>query len=116
MNDGFVTVFDKLKKFVPLHDNTVADFKAWLKKILVFTAMNHNRKDQRYQQNVAGLYEMSNQVADTHENQLDRPSYREIIDKVQRLSPAYGTVFSLFVIYGFGHEEISKQLGRCWNL
>jgi soluble lytic murein transglycosylase len=37
-------------------------------------------------------------------------SYNEIIEKIQKLSPGYRTVFNLFVIDGFKHEEIAKKL------
>lgn len=111
MNDGFLKVFRELDKFVPVHSNPVPDFKAWMKKILVFTAIDHYRKNQKHQQYVVGMDEMTHQAAFTGETQLDKLSYKEIIENIQRLSPAYRTVFSLFVIDGFGHEEISKQLG-----
>ncbi|MFX7140802.1 sigma-70 region 4 domain-containing protein, partial [Acinetobacter baumannii] len=44
------------------------------------------------------------------ENIIDRMSYNEIIEKIQKLSPGYRTVFNLFVIDGFKHEEIAKKL------
>ena len=46
-----------------------------------------------------------------YENAIDKISYDEIIHAVQNLSPAYRTVFNLFVIEGFSHEEIGKKLG-----
>ena len=45
------------------------------------------------------------------ENGLDVLSYKEIIHAIKLLSPAYRTVFNLFVIEGLSHEEISKKLG-----
>ncbi|MFI5155411.1 MAG: RNA polymerase sigma factor, partial [Chitinophagales bacterium] len=38
-------------------------------------------------------------------------SYKEIIEAIRELSPAYRTVFNLFVIDGLTHEEIGDQLG-----
>jgi RNA polymerase sigma-70 factor (ECF subfamily) len=37
-------------------------------------------------------------------------SYNEIIKAIQMLSPAYRTILNLFIIDGFSHEEIAKQL------
>ena len=37
-------------------------------------------------------------------------SYKEILELVQMLSPTYRTVFNLFVLDGYKHEEISKEL------
>jgi RNA polymerase sigma-70 factor (ECF subfamily) len=38
-------------------------------------------------------------------------TYDEILRAIQLLSPAYRTVFNLFVIDGLSHIEISKKLG-----
>ncbi len=35
----------------------------------------------------------------------------EIIEAIRQLSPAYRTVFNMFVIEGLTHEEIAKELG-----
>ena len=35
----------------------------------------------------------------------------EIIGMLHKLSPAYRTVFNLYVIEGYKHEEIAKMLG-----
>ena len=45
------------------------------------------------------------------EDALDSISYEEILRSVQELTPGYRTVFNLFAIEGFTHEEISNQLG-----
>ena len=45
------------------------------------------------------------------ESALDHLSYEEIIRSIQYLSPAYRTVLNLFIIEGFSHDEISKELG-----
>lgn len=50
------------------------------------------------------------QISDKSENGIDVLSYKEIIMAVRSLSPAYRTVFNLFVIEGLSHEEISKKL------
>ena len=35
----------------------------------------------------------------------------EILKLVQKLSPAYRTVFNLYVIEGYSHKEVGKLLG-----
>ena len=37
-------------------------------------------------------------------------TYKEILAVVQQLSPVYRTVFNLFVIDGYKHEEIAQHL------
>jgi RNA polymerase sigma-70 factor (ECF subfamily) len=41
---------------------------------------------------------------------LSAISYQEIIGLLQELPPAYRTVFNLYVIEGYSHEEISTML------
>jgi RNA polymerase sigma-70 factor (ECF subfamily) len=37
-------------------------------------------------------------------------AYQEIVTMVQKLSPAYRTVFNLYVMDGYTHEEIAQML------
>ena len=48
--------------------------------------------------------------ADNQETGIDKLMYQEIIEAITKLTPVYRTVFNLFVIEGFTHEEISAQL------
>ncbi len=110
LNDGFLKVFRELHKFSVKHDNVEAALRAWIKQILINTAIDHYRKNKKHNL-VSELDEKSFDVEWHGENQIDRLSYKEIIDCVQELPPSYRTVFSLFVLDGFTHEDISKALG-----
>jgi len=48
---------------------------------------------------------------DTHEDAVDKISYDEILAAIRYLTPGYRTVLNLFIIEGFSHEEIAKELG-----
>jgi RNA polymerase sigma factor (sigma-70 family) len=110
MNDSYVKIFRELKKFQPQENNPIASFKGWIKKILVFTAIDHYRKNLKHQQVISETEDVLMTKA-TEDTQLDKLSYKEIMGCIQLLPPSYRTVFSLFVIDGFTHEEISKHLG-----
>jgi RNA polymerase sigma-70 factor (ECF subfamily) len=43
------------------------------------------------------------------ENIISGISYQEIIAMLQKLPPAYRTVFNLHVLEGYKHEEIAKH-------
>ena len=45
------------------------------------------------------------------EDILSRIHYKELIAMVQSLSSAYRTVFNMYVIDGFKHEEVAAALG-----
>jgi RNA polymerase sigma factor (sigma-70 family) len=110
MNDGFLKIFTELKKFDCKHDNPIAAFKAWLKRIMIYTAIDHYRKNKKHSKQTEINDEVLT-VAGNDETNLDKLSYKEIIACVYKLPPAYKTVFSLYVLDGFTHDEISKQLG-----
>lgn len=41
---------------------------------------------------------------------VDHLQFKEILAIIQKLSPVYRTVFNLYVMDGFKHEEIAAQL------
>jgi len=47
----------------------------------------------------------------TMEDVFSKIGYQELMAMVQSLSTAYRTVFNMYVIDGFKHEEIAQQLG-----
>lgn len=103
LNDSFLKVFNNLHKY---DDNQ--SFKAWLRTIAVNTAIDHYRKN-----NPVAMFEELDTVnaADCTEDSISRMSAEEILLLVQRLSPAYRMVFSMYVIDGFTHKEIAEKLG-----
>src|SRR6266513_1223734 len=110
LNDGFLKVFREIHHYQPSYADVVSSFKGWLRKIMVYTAIDHFRKNHKHQF-TTDLDNGIIQVASRGEDALDRISYEEIIRSIQDLTPGYRTVFNLFIIEGFTHEEISEQLG-----
>ncbi len=103
LNDGFMKIFQNIKKF-----DLARPFKPWLRRIMVNTAINHYHQKQRELK----TDELDNaRYHSEQENILAGISYQEIIVMLQKLSPAYRTVFNLYVIEGYKHEEIASMLG-----
>lgn len=108
-NDGFLKIFKDLSHFEARYDDVEASLKGWMKRIMVNTSIDHFRKNQKHQSNVS-IDDKLFHMEDPAETSIDKLSYEEIYKLVQQLSPVYRTVFNLFVIDGFKHEEIAKQL------
>jgi len=78
-----------------------------LRKIFVNTSIDHYHKKQR---------EIHVEEMDLAKNESDSEkilsgiSYQEVIGLLQKLPPAYRTVFNLYVIEGYTHEEIANLL------
>ncbi len=104
LNDAFMKVFTNIDSY-----DLNRPFKPWLRRIIVNTAINQYHKNARQQQHVD--LELAKQKTSRGEQVLSGMSYDEIIEMVQQLTPAYRTVFNLYVIEGFQHKEIADMLG-----
>lgn len=111
MNEAFVKLFKNVQQFDEhRQDDVLLSLKGWFKRILVNTSIDHYRKNQSTINGYV-ISDESERLPDHGETGIDVLSYKEIIDAIRLLSPAYRTVFNLFVIDGLSHEEISKKLG-----
>lgn len=112
VQDGFLKVFRHLGDFITPNnsESLYPAFRGWLKKIMVYTAIDHYRSHKKHQ-STDELDQKSYKLASGSHHPLDKLAYEELIVLVQQLSPSYRAVFNLFVIDGYSHEEISKALG-----
>ena len=106
----FLNVFREIHHYSPAYTDVVSSFKGWLRKIIVYTAIDHFRKYHKHKM-VMDLDQVVMQIPAVSEDALDRLSYEEIIRGIQELSPGYRTVLNLFIIEGLSHDEIAEQLG-----
>ncbi|UCS93011.1 RNA polymerase sigma factor [Echinicola marina] len=104
LNDSFMKVFTKIQQY----DEQYA-FKAWFRRILINTAINHNRSQLNNHHDLS--LDEAAEISDKQGNIINELSYDELINLVQSLSPMYRTVFNLYVIEGYSHLEISELLG-----
>jgi RNA polymerase sigma factor (sigma-70 family) len=110
LNDGFLKIFKEIHHYQPAYADVVSSFKGWLRKIMVYTAIDHFRKNQKHKV-VTELDNVVYQLESVNEDAIDKLSHEEIIRAIQELSPGYRTVLNLFIIEGLSHEEISNKLG-----
>jgi RNA polymerase sigma factor (sigma-70 family) len=109
-SESFIKLFKNITQFDGARGGEPeALLKGWFKRIVVNTCIDHLRRThlKLVSQEVS---EESETFMDVQENGIDKLSYNEIMEAVRRLTPVYRTVFNLFVIEGFSHEEISAQL------
>jgi RNA polymerase sigma-70 factor (ECF subfamily) len=110
INDGFLKIFKEIHHYEPAYTDVISSFKGWLRKIMVYTAIDYFRKNQKYQL-VRQLDNVVYHIPALNEEAIDKISYDEIIRAVQELSPGYRVVFNLFIIDGLSHDEIAEKLG-----
>ncbi|WP_420148338.1 RNA polymerase sigma factor [Spirosoma sp.] len=104
LNEGFLKAFQHLESY----DETLP-FKAWLRTILVNTAISHYRKNHKQDQHSS--LETGDQVA-VDDDVVDQMAAEEILALVQQLSPTYRTVFMMHVVDGYSLHEIAGILSH----
>ena len=110
INDGFLKVFKEIYRYQPAYADHILSFKGWLRKIMLYTSIDHFRKNHKHR----FTKELDSEVGwlpVADEDALDRISHKEILRSMQKLTPGYRIIFNLFIIENFSHEEISKRLG-----
>lgn len=110
VNEGFLKIFREIHHYKPSYADPISSFKGWLRKIMTHTAIDRYRKNRKHKA-VTGLDKTVYQQPSVNIVGAEEiMSYKEIIRAIQDLSPAYRTVFNLFVIGGLRHEEIAYKL------
>jgi RNA polymerase sigma factor (sigma-70 family) len=103
LNDGFMKAFTHLNQY-----NDDKPFHLWLRRIMMNTSIDHYRANLKYR-NTIDLDEALSVGAkeDVHQ----KLNYEDLLKIIQGLPPSYRTVFNLFAIDGYSHEEIASKLG-----
>jgi RNA polymerase sigma factor (sigma-70 family) len=100
VNDGFLRVFKGLSSF-----RQEGSFKPWLKRVLINSSLNYLRKKQTLLVSISNTAEP--EFPDISVSGLQ---YQDILGAIQHLPPMYRSVFNLYEIEGYSHQEISKVL------
>lgn len=104
LNDGFFKVFKHIDKY-----DYQKPFSVWIKKIMTNTAIDFYRAKIR--QGISLDITMYEHTIVDHDSISHKLDYEDLLAMVHQLPPAYRTVFNLYAIDGYGHEEISNMLG-----
>lgn len=104
LQEGFVRVFQYLNQF-----RGEGDLGAWVRRIMVNTALNYLKRNRRYQQEMFFTEEYLHPV--TEENPELRLEAREIAELIRQLPQGYQVIFNLYAVEGYSHVEIGQLLG-----
>lgn len=106
---GFVKVFEKLHLF-----NNEGSLEGWIRKVLVNCALDQIRKNKKFDDNV-DLSKVDFQMASENENVLEHLSANDLLKIIQAMPTGFRTVFNLYAIEGYSHQEIADQLNISIN-
>lgn len=110
LQDGFIKVFDKLNTF-----ESSGSFDGWIRRIMANTALDALRKNKRLnwvEENDVNTKEDYNDPLESFEFEQEFELKANVaLEAINELSPAYKTVFNLFVFENYSHKEIADALG-----
>ncbi len=102
LHDAFIKVFKNIDKY-----KAGTSLKAWIKRIMVNASIDYYRKETR--RRTSDIDEVIG-VSDHSPDVISHISEEELLDSLQELSPAYRSVFNLYIIEGYSHKEIAAKL------
>lgn len=103
VNDSFVKVFSKIGKYDP-----TKSFPGWLRKIVINTSIDNLRRNNK---NHLFVEAEKCPIPDETPNAISDLAAQEIIEILNLLPHYHKTVFCLFEIDGYSHDEIAERLG-----
>ena len=110
VQDSFIKIFEKLNLF----DNK-GSLEGWIRRIVVNTAIDRIRKSKKdpflIDNDNDYMLGGTNPMEELEDLSLSEEKSEIILEAIQQLSPAYRTVFNLYVIEDFTHKEIAEKLG-----
>ena len=105
---AFIKIFEKLEEF-----DFVGSFEGWVRRIMVNASIDAIRKRKRQPFSTDEDY-VFNDKHSTQEHDFDEDLTKikseYALEAIQELSPAYQTVFNLYVIENYSHKEIAQIL------
>ena len=101
LQEAFITVFRKLHQF-----NHTGSLEGWVYRVAVSTSLNGIKARHRFSDDANHVEKLPQQS-----EEIDPTRYKELMEMVRTLSPGYRTVFNLYAIEGYSHDEIAKMLG-----
>jgi RNA polymerase sigma-70 factor (ECF subfamily) len=114
LQEGFLKVFNNLEKYTG-----VGTFEGWMRRIMVNLSIDRYRRlkhdlvllgEQNDIENWSGGTDDETDDSDENEEIYDITP-EQIIDAMQQLTPAYRTVFNLYVYEDYTHQDIAEALG-----
>lgn len=113
LQDSFIKIFANIGKF-----EDTGSFEGWMRRVVVNTAIDHLRKkknDHVFLGEESSPEDHRDEQLDEEEDVIEEEEFKrskaeEIVEALQELSPAYRTIFNLYVVENYSHKEIADML------
>ncbi len=104
LQESYIKIYKDLGQF----DEGKAKFGTWSNRIVINTCLMKLRKKNIFK-DFRELFEGSKEVL-IEANAVDHLSLQELTNLILQLPKGYRTVFNMYVIDGFTHQEIAESL------
>ncbi len=103
LHDGFISLFDKIKSY-----SGTGSFEGWMRKYFVNVSLMHLRKRDilKFPEDFSTV---DREISD-NPSVLDNIAVKDLLKLIASMPTGFRTVFNLYVIEGFSHQEIGKML------
>jgi RNA polymerase sigma-70 factor (ECF subfamily) len=108
LQDGFVKVFMKLGDYSGL-----GSFEGWIRRIMINTSLNNIRQNLKHQFHM-DVDDVQEFIEDESQS-YDRLTTEDMLNVIREMPAGYRTVFNLYEIEGYHHNEIAVELGISVN-
>jgi RNA polymerase sigma factor (sigma-70 family) len=104
LQEGFIKMFEFIHQY-----KFNGSFEGWVRRIMVNCALENYRNKR--QMHVVVHIDTTAIAYPGNEEIISQISRKELLKIVHQLSPAYRTIFNLYVLEGMKHREIAGYLG-----
>lgn len=104
LQDSFIKIYQKIDSF-----RFDCPLEAWLRKIVVNTALKQLQSQPNYMQHTDN--QLISDEIEQDEFTLSGFEFEQLMEIVQSLPDGCRTIFNLYVIEGYQHNEIAAMLG-----
>lgn len=110
LQEGFVKVFQHMDRYTGS-----GSFEGWIRRIMVNLSIDQFRRSKNDFVLLGDHLSVEDWEEEQEEATDEEPEYdfkpHQVIEAMQQLSPAYRTVFNLYVFENYTHQDIAEALG-----
>lgn len=104
LQEGFITLFTKIDSY-----QGAGSFEGWARRIFVNTALMHLRRTDAL--GLSDDIEQAHGLFTQEATPVQKMGYRDLMRMISTLPADARTVFNMYVVEGYSHKEIAKELG-----
>lgn len=106
LQEGFLTVFDKIGTY-----KGQGSFEGWMRRVFANQSLMYIRRNDalKYADEIESVPESG--LGLDSDDPLGKLNAKELLDLISAMPAGFRSVFNLYVLEGYSHQEIAEALG-----